>query len=281
LDFGSLNPLGWLAGRSTGEFAMSTADLLLSRPAADRKGAAQPALPLAGWSEAAVLSLIGASAPPFAMGTSTGWHKRAASLPEKRLVERLATVVHGATDFREFFAQRVAIAGANAAAAHPPAPLRDLIAAAVAGAVAAIDFEVDEVVGRLAAIRARRSRAALDEISAKRRELCRAFDAAERAANAAARALARRGRTVWKAGGDPFFDAEWAALRARHASAAGAMKVLTRAIDKLPSRRLSPKTRFCAFDFKRRLTQLRRARRALRAFLRELGRAAPRRTAAA
>jgi hypothetical protein len=46
LDFGSLNPLGWLAGRSTGEFAMSTADLLLSRPAADRKGAAQPALPL-------------------------------------------------------------------------------------------------------------------------------------------------------------------------------------------------------------------------------------------
>jgi hypothetical protein len=112
---------------------MSIAANLLPSPAPPHK-----ARPLPAWSECDILALIGgAIGPRFPIGSASRWHRHAGSLGEKRITECIAGVVHDAAG-DDPLARRIAVAAADHAVRHPPAPLRHLIEAAFRAALAAL-----------------------------------------------------------------------------------------------------------------------------------------------
>jgi hypothetical protein len=138
-----------------------------ARKIAPRTRESKAVLPLADWSEVAVLALIGHRiAPPYPIGDASRWYP-AGSLGGRRIAEGVAGVVERATG-EDRLARRVAKEAAAAAAARPPAPLTDLIQDAFNTAVDAIDREIVLVADKLAAIRSQRTPAELALLSVRR-----------------------------------------------------------------------------------------------------------------
>jgi len=204
---------------ASGVAALSDAPVPKSGYCALGRGLADGAArPLNLYTERDILDLIGdAIGPRYPIGSATRWCKQAVGIPEKRLAEALASLVFDATD-DEPLAYRVAITGARTAARLPPASLAELIAAGFAVAIDAIEREAAEVDRRLAAIRARRTRAALHEITAKRRQMQAEAHALDRRAAENLRQVERDRRYFERNPDDPMlrlFRQVWAEVLSR------------------------------------------------------------------
>jgi hypothetical protein len=133
--------------------------------------------PLAAWSEAAVLALIGDTiGPAYPIGSASLWFRTARSVAEKRLAEAVAGIVHNDTG-EDRLARSTAIGAAGQVAAAASAPLIELIESAFDAAIAAIDREIARVRRRLDAIRPESP-----ELSLKRRAMLAQAEELEREA---------------------------------------------------------------------------------------------------
>lgn len=230
--------------------------------------------PFNDYTERSILDLIGdAIGLRYLIGSASRWHKQAAGIPEKRLAEALASLVFDATD-DEPLACRVAIAGARAAAGLAPGPLTSMITAGFTVAINAIERETAEVDRRLAAIRVRRTRAALHEITAQRRQMRAAAHALDREAAENLRQV-ERDRRYFERNPDnpmlPTFRQVWAEVLSLDVPKIERQAAAIRAA--MPSYRLTPGQRRRLAEFSDRLRRLHAAGRALHRALRDVDRA--------
>lgn len=141
--------------------------------------------PLNAYRECDILALIGhAIGPRHPIGSACRWHKKSHGIAERRLAEYVAGIVYAASG-DDTLSRSMAIAAAGHAAACDPAPLPELIGGALDKAIEDIDARIAYAAGAVGAIRAVRTRAALSEISAKRK-----------AAESEARALEREAAAI-------------------------------------------------------------------------------------
>lgn len=223
------------------------------------------------YAERDILDLIGdAIGPRYPIGSASRWYKQAAGIAEKRLAEALASLVFDAAG-DEPLACRVAMAGAGAAARLASAPLASLIAAGFAAAIDVIERETAEVDRRLAAIRVHRTRAALREITAQRREMEAEARALDREAAQNLRQV-DRDRSYFERNPEkpmlPLFRQVWAEVLSRDVPKIERQAAAIRAA--MPSYRLTAGQRRRLEELGDRLRRLRAARRTLRHALRGL-----------
>jgi hypothetical protein len=231
-----------------------------------------PPANLSGYGEAAILAIIGRGiAPPYSIGTANCWHKKAASIAERRLAEFLASTIFTATG-DDPLARSIAVLSARHAAAHEPAPLAVIIHSAMDCGIAEIDRQLAIVMAQHYAIRATRTRAVIGEIRAARNDFYRrGFELLDR------RDAASKELNTLCAERDEAPDIDWASVTEscvlaaiRYGNICAELKKHAAGKNALRALHLSKEKRHRLDTILARLRRLKAARRALQRVLRQV-----------